>query len=237
MTAPAITDHNVPMDPAHPRADGPRPRRTFTTADKIAHLTAYEHACEHGGGAYLRREGLHSSLISEWRKQRDAGVPQVKKPYEKVSKLTSEQAEIARLTRELARANKRLTTTEAAWASRESTRSLGKSLRGSRFGRDEQQTMTCLIRTHRCRHPGGEHADRSRPLDLHQTQHRSTIAHTAGGGPPSTGQQTQRPRTSPRPRRAQLRAIHRPGTNGDIRSTPRRADVPVFGIHDVSSPA
>lgn len=114
MTASAITDHNEPMDPAHPRADGPRRRRTFTTTDKIAHLTAYEQACEHGGGAYQRREGLYSSLISEWRKQRDAGVLQGKKPGEKVGTLTSEQTEIARLTRELARANKRLTTTEAA---------------------------------------------------------------------------------------------------------------------------
>lgn len=76
MTAPAITGRNEPMDPAHPRADSPRRRRTFTTANKIAHLTAYEHACEHGGGAYLRREGLYSSLICEWLKQRDAGVLQ-----------------------------------------------------------------------------------------------------------------------------------------------------------------
>ena len=94
-TAPAITDHNEPMDPAHPRADGPRRRRTFTTADKIAHLlatilwsrtglTAYEQACEHGNGsAYLRREGLYSSLICEWRKQRDAGVLQGKKHGER----------------------------------------------------------------------------------------------------------------------------------------------------------
>ena len=72
-------------------------------------------ACEHGGGgAYLRREGLYSSLISEWRKQRDAGVLAGKRPGEKVGRLTAEQAEIARLTRELARANKRLHTTEAA---------------------------------------------------------------------------------------------------------------------------
>ncbi|MFZ2176468.1 MAG: hypothetical protein WAW17_21010 [Rhodococcus sp. (in: high G+C Gram-positive bacteria)] len=114
-TATAITDHNGRMDPAHPRADGPRRRRTFTAADKIAHLAAYEHACEHdGGGAYLRSEGLYSSLISEWRKQRDAGVLEGKKPGETVGKLTSEQAEIARLTRENARLSKRLTTTEAA---------------------------------------------------------------------------------------------------------------------------
>lgn len=118
MTSPttaAITDHNERMDPAHPRNDGPRRRRVFTAADKIAHLAAYEHACERGdGGAYLRSEGLYSSLISEWRKQRDAGVLEGKKPGEKVGKLTPEQAEIARLTRELARANKRLTTTEVA---------------------------------------------------------------------------------------------------------------------------
>src|SRR4029078_3448279 len=49
-----------------------------------------------------------SSLISEWRKQRDAGVLAGKRPGEKAGRLTAEQAEIARLTRELARANKRL---------------------------------------------------------------------------------------------------------------------------------
>src|SRR5258708_16429238 len=67
-------NHNEPMDPPHPRADGPRRRRAFTVSEKIAHLHAYEQACEHGeGGAYLRREGPYSSLISEWRRQRDAG--------------------------------------------------------------------------------------------------------------------------------------------------------------------
>ena len=53
------------------------------------------------GGAYLRREGLYSSLISEWRKQRDAGVLAGRRPGEKVGRLTAEQAEIARLTGEL----------------------------------------------------------------------------------------------------------------------------------------
>ncbi len=106
---------NVVMDPDNPRADGPRRRRAFTASDKLAHLDAYERAVEEGeGGAYLRREGLYSSLISEWRKQRDAGVLTGRAPGEKVGKLSAEQAEIARLKRELARANKRLTTTEAA---------------------------------------------------------------------------------------------------------------------------
>jgi transposase len=111
----ASVNDNERMDPTHPRADGPRRRRAFTASDKLAHLHAYEQACEDGeGGAYLRREGLYSSLISEWRKQRDGGVLAGRKPGEKVGKLTAEQAEIARLTRDNARLSKRLHTTEAA---------------------------------------------------------------------------------------------------------------------------
>lgn len=116
MTISTITpvEDNDRMASPHPRADGPR-RRAFSPTDKLAHLEAYEQACKtNEGGAYLRREGLYSSLISEWRKQRDAGVLDGKQAGTKVGKLTAEQAEIARLKRELARANKRLTTTEAA---------------------------------------------------------------------------------------------------------------------------
>jgi transposase-like protein len=96
-----IEGDNEQMDPQHPRRDGPQRRRAFSASDKLAYLRAYEAACEQGdGGGYLRREGLYSSLISEWRKQRDAGVLAGKKPGEKVGKLSAEQAEIARLTRE-----------------------------------------------------------------------------------------------------------------------------------------
>jgi len=110
-----LDEHNDRMDPAHPRAEGPRRRRAFSAADKLAHLNAYEQACQDGeGGAYLRREGLYSSQISEWRKQRDAGVLAGKPPGEKVGRLSAEQAEIARLKRENARMSKRLQTTEAA---------------------------------------------------------------------------------------------------------------------------
>jgi transposase-like protein len=110
-----IEGDNEQMDPQHPRRGGPQRRRAFSASDKLAYLRAYEAACEQGdGGGYLRREGLYSSLISEWRKQRDAGVLAGKKPGEKVGKLSAEQAEIARLTRENARLSKRLNTTEAA---------------------------------------------------------------------------------------------------------------------------
>ncbi|KJF19198.1 MULTISPECIES: hypothetical protein [unclassified Rhodococcus (in: high G+C Gram-positive bacteria)] len=56
-------------------------RIAAAAADKLAHLTVYEQACQsNGGGAYLRREGMYSSLISECRKQRDAGVLEARNP-------------------------------------------------------------------------------------------------------------------------------------------------------------
>ncbi len=98
-----------------PRAGGPSRRRSFTPAQKLEHLAAYEAACEHGeGGAYLRREGLYSSLISEWRRLRDAGVLEGKDPGAKVGRPSAEQAEIGRLRRELADRERRLATTETA---------------------------------------------------------------------------------------------------------------------------
>ena len=65
------------MSNSGPRAGGPTPRRSFTPAQKLAHLDAYQRACDDGtgGGAYLRAEGLYSSQITEWRKLRDAGEP------------------------------------------------------------------------------------------------------------------------------------------------------------------
>ncbi len=58
--------------------------------------------------------GLFSSEITEWRKLRDAGVLTGAKPGERVVKLSAEQAEIARLRRDLDRAERRLATTETA---------------------------------------------------------------------------------------------------------------------------
>jgi len=57
---------------------------------------------------------LYSSLISEWRRFRDAGVLAGKKPGEKVGRLPAEQAEIAQLRRQLDKAERRLATTEVA---------------------------------------------------------------------------------------------------------------------------
>ena len=54
-----------------PRSDRPK-RRTFTAEYKAAVLSEYE-AADHGErGAILRREGLYSSHITEWRKAAEA---------------------------------------------------------------------------------------------------------------------------------------------------------------------
>ena len=59
---------------------------------------------------------------------------------------------------------------------------------GADSGETNNNDDRCLVRTHRCRYPVGEHADRSRPLDSNQTPHCSTIAQAAGGGPLYTGE-------------------------------------------------
>jgi len=50
-------------------------RRTFTAKDKLRILALTDRAAETGGiGAILRREGVYSSTLCDWRRQRDAGA-------------------------------------------------------------------------------------------------------------------------------------------------------------------
>lgn len=49
-------------------------RRTYTAKYKAEILAEYDALDRDGKGALLRREGLYTSLISEWRKQRDRGA-------------------------------------------------------------------------------------------------------------------------------------------------------------------
>ena len=49
-------------------------RRTFTAKYKLEVLAAYDAAPDGEKGAVLRREGLYSSHIAEWRKARDVGA-------------------------------------------------------------------------------------------------------------------------------------------------------------------
>lgn len=49
-------------------------RRSFTTDYKLAIVEEYDAGNAESRGALLRRERLHTSHISEWRRKRDAGT-------------------------------------------------------------------------------------------------------------------------------------------------------------------
>ena len=70
-----MTMADVPVDDGgmRPRAERPK-RRRFTGEYKAAILAEYEAADRGERGAILRREGLYSSHIIEWRKAAQAGA-------------------------------------------------------------------------------------------------------------------------------------------------------------------
>lgn len=117
-----MTVHTIERpDAAHPERVSERPdpevpqrarRRTFTAAYKLAVLAEYDNASEPGAkGAILRREGLYSAHIVEWRKARQAGAlaglsrPRGRRPADPL-RTENEQLrrEKARLEAELAKA-------------------------------------------------------------------------------------------------------------------------------------
>jgi transposase-like protein len=83
-----------------PRADRPR-RRTFTAEYKLAMVAEYDRLPAGEKGALLRREGLYSSHIIEWRRARDAGVLTGPPPPSTPTRAGgAEQTEIQRLRRQ-----------------------------------------------------------------------------------------------------------------------------------------
>ena len=83
-------------------------RRTFTAADKLRILGEVDRAGAGGAGPILRREGLYSSALTDWRRQRDAGAYEALKAVKRSPKrapLNPLATEHAKLLRD----NKRLT--------------------------------------------------------------------------------------------------------------------------------
>src|ERR1035438_8882973 len=69
-------------------------RRRFTAAEKARILDAYEGASPIERAAICRRERIYSSLLSNWRRQRNSGRPM---PARRGPKADPEHAEIMRL--------------------------------------------------------------------------------------------------------------------------------------------
>jgi transposase len=118
----AINQGRRPTVVAAPAAVSPeltdRPRRRiFTAEDKLRVLAETDRAADTGGiSAILRREGLYSSALTDWRRQRAAGLFEALTPAKRGRKTTAPNplaAEMVELQRDNARLIRRLARAEA----------------------------------------------------------------------------------------------------------------------------
>ncbi len=97
-----------------PRSDQAR-RRSFTAKYKLDILTEYEAADSNARGALLRREGLYSSHLTEWRKARDTGaLAGLTPPAARSATTVAQDKENAKLKARAERAERELARTKAA---------------------------------------------------------------------------------------------------------------------------
>lgn len=84
-------------------------RKRFTAAEKLRILREVE-ACRGSGeiGALLRREGIYSSYLTTWRKQRELGELDGLSPHKRGPKPNPEAIELAKLRREHERLQERM---------------------------------------------------------------------------------------------------------------------------------
>ena len=82
-------------------------RRTFTAQYKLDVVAEYDAAPAGEKGAVLRREGLYSSHVIEWRRARDAGALGRPRPRGRPA-ADPRDAQIARLTKEKAKLEQEL---------------------------------------------------------------------------------------------------------------------------------
>jgi transposase-like protein len=83
-------------------------RRRFTAEYKQRILAETDHAKGSGSiGALLRREGLYSSLLATWRREREVGVRQALSPQKRGPK--SKRDPVAEENQQLRRETQRLT--------------------------------------------------------------------------------------------------------------------------------
>ena len=98
---------------AGPEVEAKPRRRFFSAAEKLA-ILAEADTCQRGElGALLRREGLYSSLITDWRRLRAAGQLSGLTPQKRGPKVDPHAAESARQQQTISRLEKRLQQAEA----------------------------------------------------------------------------------------------------------------------------
>jgi len=84
-------------------------RKRFTATEKLRILREVE-ACRGSGevGALLRREGIYSSYLTTWRKQRELGELDGLSPHKRGPKPNPEAIELVKLRREHERLQERM---------------------------------------------------------------------------------------------------------------------------------
>ena len=80
---------SLPINPTDPEVPEKADRRRFSAEYKLRILGQAE-ACQGAGdvGALLRREGLYSSHLTTWRRQREVGILSGLKPKQRGRKAT-----------------------------------------------------------------------------------------------------------------------------------------------------
>ncbi len=107
MTMPTTTmqrAHDEAMGGDDPTLPSKPRRRSFSAEYKLSMVEEYD-ACLGDGdkGALLRREGLYSSHIVEWRRARDAAAVEGLSPRVRQSKTTPEAVALAKANRRIER--------------------------------------------------------------------------------------------------------------------------------------
>ena len=108
-----LADSSVDDGGMGPRADRPK-RRTFTAEYKANILAEYGAADRGERGAILRREGLYSSHIVEWRKAAEAGATSALGPKTRDRADRQRDREIELLRARAEKAESELAKTQAA---------------------------------------------------------------------------------------------------------------------------
>jgi transposase len=109
MTLTMARAHDDAMSDDPPTSPDRPTRRHFSGPYKLAILEEYERADDHGAkGAILRREGLYSSHIIEWRRAREAGALAALTPHPRPSRRSPADIELERVRRRAEKAEAEL---------------------------------------------------------------------------------------------------------------------------------
>ena len=234
MTAALVAPHDGVM--ADDPAARPR-RRRFSPEYKLAILAEYDRLTEPGDkGALLRREGLYTSHIVEWRRARDAGALSGLAAQAHRPRRTPEQVELERVRRRNQRLEPSWPAPRPRWRSWEKhTRSWSSSPRARTASRGPAGDRRHVGRV------GGPGADQA-GVGTARRAPREPVPASPGRGPdpPSAAGSAQRAhpsRAAATVGRAARAAVLRPATRPGLGPAAGRGDLPGLDLDHVPAVA